>query len=80
MSTVNNTLIQDKIKLARATEFSLMGTALYYKWCQRIESNDNMTCHMVNIYVVPRLIYRLESQNIGKPHMIELENIPQVYT
>ena len=62
-------LIHDRIKLNRATAFSLMGAGL--SGAKGV--NKIITCHIVNIYVVPTLINGLESQNIIKSQMNELE-------
>ena len=70
-SSVGNDMIEDRIKLARATAFSLMGAGFH----GARGLNPIVTKTMMELYVVPRMIYGLEAQLLNKQQIIRLEEV-----
>ena len=70
-STVGNEMIEDRVKLGRATAFSLMGAGFH----GAKGLNPIVTKAMMELYVVPRIIYGLEAQLLSKQQVTRLEDV-----
>ena len=69
-ASVSNNLIEARIKLGRATAYALMGAG----FCGIKGLNPIITRTMMTTYVVPRMIYGLESQLLSNPQYTKLED------
>ena len=69
-STVNTQLIDDRVKLGRATAFSLMGAG----FCGARGLNPVVTREMVSLYITPRMLYGLETQILNRTQINILED------
>ena len=67
-SSISNDTIDARIKLGRATAYALMGVG----FCGVKGLNPTITRTMMATYVVPRMIYGLESQLLSNPQLNKL--------